>query len=305
MKNLVIIPFAFDSSKQTGVNINTSCAFEIYLKNICVASISTKRFNPAIDVAVVCNFKLPEVYEQILLKNNILIFIEEFDSYCFPNDYKWNLAFYKLCALEKVVDKYQYDNYLFLDADVIVQDSFEAIFEELSDNILMYDINHGLNVQDYRIILQEFKEFGISSYITHYGGEFFASSRGNAQKFLCECKKIFNQMISDNFVTTKGDEFIISIAAFRYKNIVKNAGAYIYRFWTGSFYLVSTCYKFNSISVLHLPNEKGHAIIKIFDKYIKHNKFPKKEKIHKMCHLHRPSLKVVLKSFIKKIFHKH
>lgn len=101
---------------------------------------------------------------------------------------------------------------------------------ELKDNILLYDINHGLNVKDYEIIVEEFNRFGIDSYITHYGGEFFGACRNNAILFIDECKLIFEDMQKKNFVTTKGDEFILSIAAYRKREIVKNAGAYIYRF---------------------------------------------------------------------------
>ena len=276
MKNLVFIPFAFDPSKQTGANVKKRNALNIYLKNICVATASIKKYNPDVDVAVVCNIDLPNFYKQILLRQNILILTEAFDRYTFPNDYKWNLAFYKLCALEKVVQKYRYDNYLYLDADIIIQDSLEPIFKELSDNILMYDINNGLISPEYRIIIQEFRDFGVSSYITHYGGEFFSASYDNAQKFIIECSSIYSQMITDNFITTSGDEFIISIAAHRCKNKIKNAGAYIFRFWTNSFYLVSTCYKYNPVPILHLPGEKNKAILKIFKRYVKHDKFPRK-----------------------------
>ena len=34
MKNLIFIPFAFDQSKQTGLNVNKKKALEIYLKNL-------------------------------------------------------------------------------------------------------------------------------------------------------------------------------------------------------------------------------------------------------------------------------
>lgn len=304
MRNLVYIPFAFDPLKQTGVNVSKNNTLHVYLKNICVATASIRKYNPTIDIAVICNIELPNFYKKILLEQKVLIIIEDFDSFVFPNDYKWNLAFYKLCALEKVVQKYKYDNYIYIDVDVIIQNSLDSIFKELSDNILMYDINHGLNVRDYQIIVREFNDFGISSYITHYGGEFFGASYKNAKKFILECKDIYNKMIADNFITTKGDEFIISIAAYRCKDIVKNAGAYIYRFWTGAFYLVSTCYKFNAVSILHLPSGKNTSIIKIFERYVKKNKFPHKEKVHRICHLNKPSLKVKIKNLIKKILHK-
>ncbi len=303
MKNLFFVPFAFDENKMTGVNINND-VLNVYLKNLCVSLISAKKATPNIDVALVSNIKIPTEYETILFENDVLIYNEPFDSFVFADNYVWCLAFYKLCALEKMVNKYDYDNYIYTDTDVFVQKSLDKVFLELKDNILLYDINHGLFVKNYEIIIDEFKKFGIDSYITHYGGEFFGASRANAKMFVQQCKKVFDEMQQKNFVTTKGDEFITSIAAYRMKERIKNAGAYIYRFWTGSFYLVSTCFKYNEIAILHLPSEKHSGMLKLYNIFSKKKCFPSKEKVHKICHLtHRP-IKVKIKHIIKKLLHK-
>jgi len=303
MKDLFFVPFAFDESKNTGENVKKK-ALEIYLKNMSVSLISAKKANPNIDVALVTNIKIPTKYEKLLLENNILIYIESFDSFVFPDNYPWGLAFYKLCALEKMVTKYNYDNYIYTDADIFVQKSLDKVFLELKHNILLYDINHGLYVKDYEIILDEFKRFGIDSYITHYGGEFFGACRNNAILFINECKKIFEDMQRKDFVTTKGDEFILSIAAYRTRSIVKNAGAYIYRFWTGSFYLVSTCFKYNEIAILHLPVEKSDGMLRLFNIFLKKQSFPRKEKIYKICHLNYQPIKARIKRIIKELLNK-
>lgn len=300
MKNLFFVPFAFDEKKMTGVNV-TSNALKVYLKNLCVSLISAKKTNPHIDVALVSNVSIPAEYEKLLLENQVLIYTEPFDAFAFANDYPWCLAYYKLCALEKMVTKYEYDNYIYTDADVFVQKSLDKVFLELRDNILMYDINHGLYVRDYVQIMEEFNRFGVDTYITHYGGEFFGASRENARLFSQQCKAIFNEMQSRNFVTAKGDEFISTIAAHRLRGMVKNAGAYIYRFWTGDFYLVSTCYKFNEIAILHLPAEKQDGMLKLYNYFVKHNAFPSKEKVHKICHLTHQPLKAKVRGFVKKL----
>ena len=300
MKNLFFVPFAFDEKKMTGVNV-TSNALKVYLKNLCVSLISAKKTNPNIDVALVSNVSIPAEYEKLLLENQVLIYTEPFDAFAFANDYPWCLAYYKLCALEKMVTKYEYDNYIYTDADVFVQKSLDKVFLELRDNILMYDINHGLYVRDYVQIMEEFNRFGVDTYITHYGGEFFGASRENARLFSQQCKAIFDEMQSRNFVTVKGDEFISTIAAHRLRGMVKNAGAYIYRFWTGDFYLVSTCYKFNEIAILHLPAEKQDGMLKLYNYFVKHNAFPSKEKVHKICHLTHQPLKARVKGFVKKL----
>ena len=300
MKKLFFVPFAFDQSKKTGVNVTKRDTFNVYMKNICVALVSAKRTTPDVDVALVCNMDIPDSYKDILVKNHVLIIQEPFDSFTFADDYQWGLAFYKLCALEKVVERYPYDYYAYADSDVLVQRSLDPVFEEMKDHIMMYDINHGLQVADYRSILSEFREFGIDTCITHYGGEFFGASRENAAVFIAKCKEIHQEMIRRDFRTTKGDEFIISVAASYMKEKIKNAGAYIFRFWTGRYYLVSTCYQGNGVAILHLPVEKSSALPYIYDKYLVKNRFPTKEKIHKLCHLTKPRLKHRLIKILKK-----
>lgn len=290
-----MVPFAFDENKCTGVNVCRSGAYEVYCKNLCVSLISAKKYNRDSDVALVTNVSLPQKYQQLLTSNGVLIYLEAFDSFVFPDDYTWSLAFYKLCALEKAVAKYKYMYYSYLDADVIVQNSFDPIWRECDDHILLYDINHGLGTADYAIITNEFSAFtGKNELITHYGGEFFAANRENAGRYIACCKKIYNEMQLKHFVTTKGDEFIVSLAAHELKQSIKNAGAYIFRFWTGAFYLVSTCYRFNAVTVLHLPSEKNHGMIKLFDRYISRSRFPAKETIYRCCHLRRPALKTII-----------
>lgn len=60
---------------------------------------------------------------------------------------------------------------------------FKSIWKEVEQKILLHDINHGLNVEDYRSFCNEVKIFNNLNnlmYITHYGGEFFASNYKNA-----------------------------------------------------------------------------------------------------------------------------
>ncbi len=302
-KGIILIPYAEVSSKNTGENIsNNSNRKDIYLKNCCVALVTAKKYNPNSDVALVTNIEIPKIYQDILEKNGVLIFKEDFDRFVFDDKYTWGLAFYKLCALSKIIEKYDYEYYSYLDSDVCFQNSFDNIWKECEHNILMYDINHGLQVNDYNLILQEFNSFlGSNLLITHYGGEFFAANKENTALFLKHCEEIYYKMIENNFKTTKGDEFIISIAAHNIRNKIKNAGAYIFRFWTGSFYLVSTCYKFNPITVLHVPAEKNRGMIKLFDRYILKNRVPSKEVVWKTCSLIKPKIKYRLANLYYKI----
>ena len=301
-----MIPYADLDNANTGVNITKrSNRKEIYLKNCCVALLSAKRYNKDCDVALVTNIDVPDNYQRLLLRNNIKIISVNFDSFRFADKYTWALAFYKLCALKHVVKEYDYKYYAYLDSDVYVQSSFDCIWKECDCNIMLYDINHGLQVENYRRLMSEVFEFrGKREIITHYGGEFFAANRENSEKFIDSCEKVFAKMNANGTVTQFGDEFILCVAASEYRSIVKNSGAYIYRYWTGSFRLVSTNYERNKVAILHVPDEKQRGMIKLFDKFYRQDKVPELKKVYKILRLSKldsiTKLKIVIKKILKK-----
>lgn len=300
--SIIMIPYANLEKMKSGVNVNDNNRFDIYMKNCCVSLLSAKKYNPDTDVALVTNIEVPEEYEKVLRNNNVLIIKAEFNDFVFLNDYKWGLAFYKLCALKYAVENYNYEFYSYLDSDVYIQSGFDNIWNECKDNILLYDINHGLQVNDYRLFLKDYYSFtGSNKNITHYGGEFFAASRENAKIFISECYKIYSEMINKKFFTSFGDEFIISQAAEKQKALIKNVGAYIYRFLTGAFHLVSTCYRYNPITVIHVPDEKNCGMLKIYNYYCRNNKLPPIEKIYSILGLKHMKCKTALKRFAKKL----
>lgn len=139
-----MIPYANNPLMRSGENVIDKKRFDIYMKNSCVALLSAKHYNAESDVALVTNIDVPDKYKSLLQKNDIIIINVEFDSFCFQDNYKWGLAFYKLCALKYVVENYDYDFISYLDADVYIQSNFENIWKECTQNILLYDINHGL-----------------------------------------------------------------------------------------------------------------------------------------------------------------
>lgn len=78
-------------------------------------------------------------------------------------------------------------------------------------------------------------------------------------------ERIYEEMVRKEFKTSKGDEFILSLAVNEMKKNYKNAGAYICRCWTGlDFWLVSTCYEYNKVLILHLPAEKEKWLLKLY-----------------------------------------
>ena len=110
-------------------------------------------------------------------------------------------------------------------------------------------------------------------------------------------------MAQIGFVTTKGDEFIVSLAAKQIKQKIKNAGAYIYRYWTGwKFRLVSTCYQYNAVVVLHMPNEKIRGILKIYQFIKKKGRLPSDKYVWNVCNLKKRKCSVFLYSAGKHTF---
>ncbi len=259
------------------------------MKNSCVALVSAKHYNPDSDVVLASNLspdELPGYVSDIFTKNDIRFVHVPFSSFLFDKDYLWGLAFYKLCVLKFFVVE-GFDNFCFFDTDVYIQKSFDSIWKEASENVLLLDINHGLDTKNYRIFCDEMGQFlGRESYMTHFGGEIFAASYPLAKEFSLYTEEIYSEMIRRKFVTSQGDEFISSLAAYKMKDKTKNAGAYVYRFWTGSgFRLISSCYRFNMISVLHVPNEKNRGMVKLFDRYISRSIIPANNKVWKILRL--------------------
>lgn len=169
---------------------------------------------------------IPEEYLRVLDAAGVEIREIPFDSFRFRGDYLWALAFYKLCALKHFCSRDDWDCFCYMDSDVYCQANFDPIWKECERNILLYDINHGLQAEHYRRFCEEVREFGKNNeLITHFGGEFFAASNKLGKEFCRRAEEIYREMIARDFVTTKGDEFILSLAAHSMRAHVKNAGA--------------------------------------------------------------------------------
>lgn len=304
-----MIPYANLDNYTSSVNIslnNENDRMTLYLKNCCVACLSAiEHTEAANDVALVTNIDVPEPYLSILLEKNVKIIRIPFDMFNFGASYSWSLAFYKLCVLYHSCRELEYDYYAYLDSDVYIQSDFSNIWKECKDKILLYDINHGLQIPNYTHFISEVQQFlPQKGYITHFGGEFFAASKEMAKLFSESCLSVFKHMEKEKHITTHGDEFIVSIVADDMANHIKNAGAYVHRFWTGSFRLMSTNYQYDPVSILHVPSEKNDGIIRLFDYYMKHKKMPSNEKVWKLLHLQHRKLSISIKVFLKSMVRK-
>ncbi|MBR5454498.1 MAG: hypothetical protein IKV60_01745 [Rikenellaceae bacterium] len=304
-RGLIMIPYAYVARFNSGVNIgNTTHQVELYLRNCCVAAVSARvHCGESTDVAVVTNITVPSPYNHLLTSAGVKILTFPFDEFNFGGEYAWSLAFYKLCALSKAVSHLDYDYYACLDSDVYVQSSFDNIWQECDSHILLYDINHSLANADYRRLLGEVEALCADCKgVTHYGGEFYAASATASARFVEECAGVYSEMTARGFKTSQGDEFITAIAAHRLRGVVKNAGAYVCRYWTGTFRLVSSNYKHNPVVVLHCPAEKQSGMLALYNRYIRRGRIPSPAVAHRLLHLRFPSAVVILKIIVKKIF---
>ena len=165
-KGLLLFPYAYLEGKQTGANIKKSSRQQdIYLKNACVACLSARgACGKETDVALVTNIDVPQPYAGLLERGGVRIIHSPFDRFNFDGQFRWALAFYKLCALWHAVREQNYGRYAYLDTDVYVQSDFSDIWTECAGGrILLYDICHGLQVADYRNLISEFEAFNSDS----------------------------------------------------------------------------------------------------------------------------------------------
>lgn len=85
------------------MNVKDKERLNIYMKNCCVALLSAKHYNQDSDVALVTNIDVPNEFEQILKNYDIISVNAEFNEFKFSNEYKWGLAFYKMCVLKYII----------------------------------------------------------------------------------------------------------------------------------------------------------------------------------------------------------
>ena len=287
--NAIINALAIKENAQSSTNVNSSFIDNNgYLKNSICSLFSAKINNPDCDSILITNFKLPEKYMNELNDLNIKTYLFPFDRFVFPDNMAWSLAFYKLCALSYVIQELNYDNICLLDTDTVCVKPLDSLWDECRENILLYDMQHSLEIEQANVMNQEFHDLTHSyKYLINYGGEFIAGSRDRLIVFLEKCRYYYDQMIKKKLTTKHGDEFILCCAASDsdVRSSIKSANAYIFRFWTSSFYLISTNYIYNPICILHVPDEKNRGMLCLYKYISKKKKLPIENKLYRMLNL--------------------
>ena len=250
--NLIFTAFATLEGYREGSNANLGS--EVFYRCIVVSLVSAKQKNQNCDAALVTNTAVPEPYAAQLSQAGIRVIACPFDNYRFEADLDWSLAYYKLCAMQYLLETEHYENYLMLDSD-----TFDELWPEGAPHVL-----------------------------THFGGEFVAGSTARLQGFMAECRNVFDRMQQTGVRSQDGDEAILDAAPYRSQlagKPVRAANAYVFRYWLGGhFYYVSTNYCCDPVCVLHLPGKaKMRQLTVLYHKYTRSGRMPENQTVWRLC----------------------
>lgn len=292
-KRLICCSFAFKpgyKGQSDTVQQNTNME---YLRNACVSCYSAKKYNPHCDVAFIHNSrKLPDEISIFLKKHGILDLIQPFDHFTFPPEYKWSLAFYKLSVLYHLAFDMKYQKVLLLDTDTIFLGNIDAIWSITEEQLMLYNVQHSLELDVFQKRLKEYKQlYDSNSILPVWGGEFIAGSTANLRAFVPLCEQVYRKMINDSFITQFGDEFITFCAAAQYSGKIYDATPYVRRYWTTNLYYQVYTDHALCLKILHIPNEKNNGFIRIYNTIQKTGDVPKRQVMFKILgfpHAKRP-----------------
>lgn len=303
-KILVFNALAFEEGYMPSCQIrNNNSSVDTYVKNAFISLKSMKEHNQQVEVALITNQELPQSYKTLFEKNNITVYIIDFNKFKLDKSFSWSLAYFKLDALYFAVNELPYDTYLLLDSDTITNSSLEYLWLELKNNILLFNTNYKSSEVTKQLTLINYEKIMNKNInIDHYGGEFIGGNKIQLQELTQYMKIFFDKMINCPNIDKKlGDEFILSCAANEVKNNIISGNGYIFRFWTGRYYEISTAY--NKYPIFHLPGEKEDGLLWLYNYYIKNEKLPSKNKYIKKFGF--KSNKVPFRKLIKLILIKY
>lgn len=176
--NLIFTAFATLEGYREGSNANLGS--EVFYRCIVVSLVSAKQKNQNCDAALVTNTAVPEPYAAQLSQAGIRVIACPFDNYRFEADLDWSLAYYKLCAMQYLLETEHYENYLMLDSDTFTQRGYQDIWREAAEAVLLYQVPHAASQPMTARISHTYDELwpeGAPHVLTHFGGEFVAAAR--------------------------------------------------------------------------------------------------------------------------------
>lgn len=258
-------------------------AMVVYIKNAIVSLASAKMYNPDARCILNCNFGVPDDLRSIANIAGIEIHFLQGGQHRSCEEYIWSVTQYKFDSLAYAIELMDEDDCMIqLDTDTLCVQSLADVYEEANDGLLLYTIDHGYHEPHRERFRRNYQRlYGEEARnLVHYGGEFYGGNKYYLEKLLHACESVIAQTRVTPDLEPWCDEEIVSIAVERYmKQDIYQAGAYISRYWTNEFYLVSTNYCYNAVKIWHLPAEKMYGMIFLFEYYVKNKSFPSIAKI--------------------------
>lgn len=302
--NMLVRPKAVTVSQISQNNVDA--AMEIYLQNsiVCLQSVADR--NPGIKPMLCVDFDLPEKYKRIYDEMGAVVEKVEF-KLDVASKSNWSIVNYRYCVMGHLCDILrEEDIVMMLDTDIICVDLLEDLLADVEEDILLYDVKHARSNQDRKNILLNYtKIYREESNLLHYGGEFICTRVRNLKKLHAACIRVIEASNAFDDLLNFNDEHITSIAVYReLKDKAHNSEAYIFRYWTGSFYLTSTNWKMNPVALWHLPVEKQTGICRVYRYYRKHRAFPDREKMARWFGFPKTKRPDLLRYRMKKIVRK-
>lgn len=287
--NLIFAAFATLAGHRESVHANQGRA--AYDRGIVVALASARAQNPDCAVALVTNAPVPEPYAGQLAAAGVQVLDCPFETFRFPADLPWSLAFYKLCAMDWVLAHTAYERCAMIDADTYTQRPLTDLWHEADRAVLLYKVEHPASQPMTAAIsahADRLDPAGAPHWLPHYGGELVAGCAERLRDFMAQCRGVYDEMMAARLYPEEGDEAILAIAAQRSALAgapVRTANAYLGRFWLGArFYFVSTGYCLTPLCILHLPGQaKNRQLLLIYRYYTRHGHFPPDRVVWRWC----------------------
>lgn len=270
-------------------------AMDTYLKNAIVALASAGAHNPDAICILNCNFDIPEHLKKVAEHSRIQICKVPYGKYKSDEEFQWAITQYKFDSMEYVLGMMSDDDcMLLLDTDTVCMGELDELFAEASQSLLLYPTAHGFFQEKRDEIRFNYKAmYKVErDNLIHYGGEFFAGCKKQIKNLLDACTQVVQRARETENLKPWDDEHVLSIAAERFlKDCIYPANAYIFRYWTNQFYLVSTNYYYDPVCIWHLPAEKNFGMLILYDYFVEHGHFPDVRKSAKIVGFPSPQYK--------------
>lgn len=264
-------------------------ASEIYLRNSHCCLASVRRFHPEAILMLFHSGSIPHVLEHKFLELGVRLQPLEPQRFAVPDSYPWKGGYYKLDAMEWLI---QYGKrFLLLDTDTVVVAPLTDLMAE-GERILLYETGHRMSHRS-RSIINAFGTLidGRDHRVSHRGGEGLWIPPNHATSWLQACDSVFQVLKNhwdffhqDN--PDQGDELILSFAAEACATVVGPLNPYLRRYWTMKGCVnLSTQYNHDPVDIWHVPWEKTTGMMDLYEHLERKGVWPEEGDLIRMLHL--------------------